>query len=116
MRYHMIITPKQVVRFARLYFPFIDYANNQLQMRKNIYYRNGNPNADKAYVVARAVWADRRNSSLAGDYARDNPHGLSPTDLREIAQWEHALAGVFLVQRQDRDMLFSLPGVAIAVR
>ena len=112
----MIITKKQLKRFEGLFSSFIIYANNRLNVTDNLIERNGDLSLQDSFDVAQVVWAEGRNNYLVGDYVRENPDRLAPGELRQIAQWEHALSGVFLIQREGRDVLFSIPGHAIAVR
>lgn len=112
----MIINEKQLKRLSKLFFLFIAYANDRLFVTDNLCDRSGYPDEHALYDVAQEVWAGEKHTSLVADYVRDNPDRLSRTDLKEVAQWEHALAGVFLAQRRGNDVLFSIPDYAIAVR
>ena len=112
----MIINEKQLKRLSKLFFLFIAYANDRLFVADDLCDRSGYPDERALYDVAKEVWSGEGHTSLVVDYVRDNPDRLSRTDLKEVAQWEHALAGVFLAQRRGNDVLFSIPDYAIAVR
>jgi hypothetical protein len=113
---YVILQNKSAKRFQKLYASFIAYANARLGLYEKAFDRFEIEADEKAYDVARAVWEKGQNTHLVADYVRDNPDRLSRTDLREISQWEHGIAGSFFVTRDGRDTVFVVPGFAIAVR
>lgn len=112
----MILSDKSVKRFAKLNSSFIAYANDRLHVTESRPGRSGKPSMNEAFDIAREIWSDEEGASLVADYVRDNPHGLSRTDLKEISQWEHGIEGTFYVMRDGRDILFFVDHFAIAVR
>ena len=112
----MIINEKQLKRLSKLFFLFIAYANDRLFVADDLCDRSGYPDERALYDVAQEVWAGEGHTSLVADYVRDNPDKLSRTDLREVAQWENALAGIFTILSDGRDTLFNIPRYTLVVR
>lgn len=104
------------MRFKKLYTSFISYANDRLSVTDNLFHRMGKLNKEASFDVALEAFDTYWGGSLVADYLRVNPDGLSRTDLREIAQFGHAISGTFIVVRDGRDVLFLIPGFQIAVR
>ena len=113
---YVILQNKSAKRFQKLYASFIAYANARLGLYEKAFDRFEIEADEKAYDVARAVWEKGQNTHLVADYVRDNPDKLSRTDLREVAQWENALAGIFTILSDGRDTLFNIPRYTLVVR
>ena len=113
---YVILNNKSVKRFDKLFTSFIAYANDWLQLGDNLCDRSGRTNYGELFNVTMEAFYDEELPSVVSDYVRDNPDRLSRTDLREISQWEHGVAGSFFVTRDGRDTVFVVPGFAIAVR
>ena len=113
---YVILDNKSTLRLEKLYTSFIAYANDRLSVTDNLFRRTGRLNKEASFDVALEAFDTYRGDSLVADYLRVNPDGLSRTDLREIAQFGHAISGTFIVVRDGRDVLFLIPGFQIAVR
>lgn len=112
----MILDNKSTRRFEKLYTSFITYANDRLDLIDDVLDDYGRLDFDESYTVAMEAFDTNKDQGLVADYIRDNPDNLSRTDLREISQFEHAIAGTFFVMREGRDVVFYIPGFKIAVR
>ena len=112
----MILDNKSTRRFEKLYTSFITYANDRLDLIDDVLDDYGRLDFDESYTVAVEAFDTNKDQGLVADYIRDNPDKLSRTDLREIGQFEHAIAGTFVVLREGRDVVFLVPGFKIAVR
>ena len=112
----MIVLPKQAKRFYRLFDMLIVYANSRLQVSQRLITPYGDVDDYERFDVVRALWEGGDNRHIVADFVRENPRGLSPSDLREVARWEHAFFGSFAIARSGRDVFFLYADHAIAVR
>lgn len=80
----MILQPQETARFYTIWFAMFSYANRRLKLVAELPEspQDGSINAQDAYKVSTAVWAD---DALRHAFADVNPAGLSPED-RAAAQ------------------------------
>ncbi len=112
----MILLPKQAKRFYKLFDAVIIFANERLGVSKRLITPFGEIDDGEVAKVCDALWSGTANRPVIGELIDENPYGFSRTDLREIAQWEHAINGDFFIMRRGEDMFFLYEGHAVAVR
>ncbi len=88
----------QTERFYRIWFPLLQYVNNQLQLVPSfpLTPMEESINPTDALQLRNALWAD---DSLRETFIATNPAGLPPADLALVESWQHRLAGNFFIFR-----------------
>ncbi len=94
----MILQPQETARFYTIWFAMLSYANRRLKLVAELPEspQDGSINAQDAYKVSTAVWAD---DALRHAFADANPAGLSPEDLALLRSWDRRITGDFYIFR-----------------
>jgi hypothetical protein len=94
----MHLSPEQVQRFYRIWFPLLTYVNEQRNLVPTFADSLAANSVDpgEAVPLRNAMWED---DSLRAGFIADNPADLPPEDLALVESWEHRVQGNFFIER-----------------
>jgi hypothetical protein len=94
----MLLSPHDVKRFYRIWFPLLYYVNQQRRLVDYFPSTWGKASVEPSAAVTLrdALWAD---DSLREAFVSENPAKLSPDDLALVTSWQYRVAGDFFVIR-----------------
>jgi hypothetical protein len=94
----MHLQPDEYHQFYRIWWPLLNYVNNQLKLIDNFQSQpeDGYINQQEAVIIRNALWA---SNSLLQDFIDSNPDKLSDADLELAASWKNRVADKFIIMR-----------------
>ncbi len=95
----MHLTLQQNDRFFDIMNTLLLYVNERFSVVADFMLDDFDPAVEaKASIVAQTLWD---NVEVIDDFVRDNPYGLSQSDLRIAEAWKDRLQGVFTLVRHE---------------
>lgn len=104
----MHLTPQQNDRFFGIMNALLLYVNERFSVVTDFMFDDFDPAVEvKASIVAQTLW---ENVEVIEDFVRENPYGLSQSDLRIAEAWKDRLQGVFTLVRHENGLALLMDG------